>query len=114
MAIQALSPYYGTSADVREAVHRALEWVNSQEIIDAEGYAQLIVALSALGRDAESYVDALLAYHDPVTGAFMRSGRANMMTTEQAVNALIAYHRFRTGQRSLYDMRDATWPEVPQ
>jgi len=107
MAIQALAPHYNSNTDARAAIDRNLEWLSRQTVDDAEGYAQIIVALSALGRDARNYVDALLTFQDPQTGAFKRVGHTNMMTTEQAAYALVAYHRFVNGRNSLYDMRDA-------
>jgi len=107
MAIQALAPYYGSNEDIRAAVNRALQLLGSRPMRDAEGNAQVIVALAALGRDAEIYVQTLLTFHDPVSGAFFRGEEPNMMATEQAAYALVAYYRFMTGQNRLYDMSDA-------
>ncbi|MDR3239082.1 MAG: S-layer homology domain-containing protein [Clostridiales bacterium] len=107
MAVQALAPYYSGSASVKTAVDKAIAWLNAQTITDAEGNAQIIVALSALGRDAVSYVNALLTYRDEAGGGFKRGGSVNAMTTEQAAYALTAYDRARNNQNSLYNMRDA-------
>ncbi|MCL2857118.1 MAG: hypothetical protein FWE19_05275 [Oscillospiraceae bacterium] len=106
MAIAALAPYHDSSVEVRAAINRALELFGERPMRDAEGNAQMIVALAALGRDAEIHLSALLTFHDPETGAFMRNGEPNMMSTEQAAYALVAYHRFATGQNRLYDMHD--------
>lgn len=107
MAIQALAPYYAGNPAVRTAVSHAFAWLETQTIADAEGNAQMIVALSALGRDAERYVEALLTFFHADTGAFMRNEAVNTMATEQAAYALAAHHRFQTGQNRLYDMSDA-------
>ena len=108
MAIQALAPYMSKS-NVNAAVNRALAWLYAQKVADAEGNAQIIVALSALGIDAAAYVDALLTYYDYdlANGSFMRDGRNNLMATEQAAYALVAYDRYKTNKNSLYDMGDA-------
>jgi len=107
MTIAALAPYYDSNADVRAAIDRALDLFGERPMRDAEGNAQMIVALTALGRDAELHLNALLTFHDSETGAFMRDGQPNMMSTEQAAYALVAYYRFATGRNRLYDMRDA-------
>lgn len=110
MAIQALAPYYDSNSAVRNAINHGLEWIGTQSITDVEDNAQIIVALTALGRDAQSYVEALLTFYDPVTGGFKRNGVVNAMVTEQAAYALVAYHRFVNDMNSLYDMSDAVWP----
>ncbi|MCL2400206.1 MAG: S-layer homology domain-containing protein [Defluviitaleaceae bacterium] len=108
MAIQALAPYYRNNhSGVRTAVNNAVDWISQQDVLDVEGNAQVIIALAALGRNATDYVDALLIFFDEATGGFRRGTIVDAMATEQAANALIAYHRFRTGQNSLFDMRDA-------
>ena len=106
MALQALAPYRSQAA-VSAAITRAVSWLDSQTIDDAEGYAQIIVALSALEIDTKSYVDALLTYYNAATGGFFRSGSVDIMTGEQAAYALVAYDRYKTGGNALYDMSDA-------
>ena len=118
MAIQALAPYYGVSAAAEAAVDKALAWLKSQTIADAEGNAQIIVALSALGLDAAdcdgiNYVAALLAYCDEPSGGFKRGAAVNMMATEQAAYALVAYDRYVTGKTPLYDMSDVETTVTP-
>jgi len=114
MAIQALAPYYISNLDVRTAVDLSLNWLRSQTFSDPEGAAQMIVALTALGPDfageAEYYVSLLLNWFDPVSGAFRRphaDSPINIMATEQAAYALVAYWRLVNNMNSLYDMRDA-------
>jgi len=104
MAIQALAPYYARDADVRAAIDRALLLLGDQPMPDAEGNAQMIVAHTALGRDATHYVEALLTFREVETGAFMRVGDPNMMATEQVAYALVAHDRFVRGVSRLYDM----------
>jgi len=115
MALQALAPYYYRGdARVTNAVNRSLGWLRSQDFSDPESIAQMIVALTALGpafaEEAESYVNQMLRWFDPATGGFRRptpSDPVNLMATEQAAYALVAYWRFVNGMNSLYDMSDA-------
>jgi len=107
MAITALAPYYDTDGYVRAAIGRAIQLIGGRQMRDAESNAQMIVALSALGRDAGAFVHVLLTFQDPETGAFKRGESLNMMATEQAAYALAAYYRFLSGENRLYDMSDA-------
>jgi hypothetical protein len=79
-----------------------------------ESYAQVIIALSGLGIDAETIV-----YNGTsLLGTFLRfagtdgrfqhtlTGSGNAMATEQAAYALVAYNRYKNGQSSLFDMSD--------
>ena len=107
MALQALAPYKD-QPQVSAAISQALAWLNTRTVGDVEGNAQVIVALSALGIDAQSYVEDLLTYYDAASGGFRREGIVNLMATEQAAYALVAYDRFINGENALYDMSDAT------
>jgi len=114
MSVQALAPYYRTNSEVRTAVDRSLNWLRGQTFSDPEGTAQVIVALTALGSDfayeASYYVNHLLRWFDSASGAFRRphaDSPINMMATEQAAYALVAYWRLVNNMNSLYDMRDA-------
>ncbi|MDR0861874.1 MAG: DUF4430 domain-containing protein [Oscillospiraceae bacterium] len=105
MALQALAPYYSAkSTEIDEAVN----WLKSQTVTDSEGNVQIIVALSALGQDAASYVETLLTFRDATTGGFRHvlNGAVDGMATEQAAYALVAYSRFLNEQTALYDMSD--------
>jgi len=115
MALQALAPYYYRN-DVRvaNAVDMALGWLRAQTFPDVESTAQMIVALTALGSnfadEAEYYVIHLLRWFDPATGGFRRltpNDPVNLMATEQAAYALVAYWRFLNNIKPLYDMSDA-------
>ena len=114
MALQAIAPYY-RSGDPRvtNAVNRALRWLSAQTFQDVESTAQMVVALTALGpdfaEDAAYYVNLLLQWFDAETGAFQRpspTSPVNLMATEQAAYALVAYWRFVNGKTSLHDMSD--------
>lgn len=127
MALQALAPYYGTDAQVREAVDRALAMLSEIQNEDgsftsidganSESVVQVVVALSALGIDAHtderfikngnSALDALCAYY--VQGGGFRhvpEGSIDGMATEQGYYALTAYFRMLEGKTALYDMTD--------
>lgn len=112
MAVQALAPYYNSNAEVKAAVDKALT-VMTTMTATPETYAQMIVALSALGIDCEtderfaSVLDNMLTFALE-NGSFqkgMGSG-ANQMSTEQAFYAMVAYDRFLDDKTSLYDMTD--------
>ncbi|MBQ1515908.1 MAG: S-layer homology domain-containing protein, partial [Lachnospiraceae bacterium] len=141
MAIQSLAPYYETNADVKTAVDEALAWLSAHQNDDggfsASGYqnagpssestAQVIVALGALGLDADederfvkngnSPVDALCTYFvsdDKYVGfAHTPDGTWDGMATEQAYYALVDYFRAENDRNSLYDMTDVTIVSVP-
>jgi len=120
MTVQALAPYYAAGdRRVIRAVHRALGWLDTQTFADTESTAQMIVALTALGSDyaeeAARYVSRLMTRFDARTGGFRRTGSADpvdLMATEQAAYALVAYRRFINGMNTLYDMSDAGDAEV--
>ena len=106
MAIQALAPYYKTNSAVKT-------WGTST----SESCAQVVVALSAMGIDAntdkrfvkngKSALQGLLNYAIS-TGGFKHVSNLgyDQMATEQGYYALTAYSRFKNGENSLYDMTD--------
>lgn len=108
MTVQALAAYQ-SQEDAAGAISRALGWLSAQTVDSAESNAQMIVALSALGQDAESYVNMLLTFRDEATGAFkhMLNEGVSWMATEQAAYALVAYARYVDGANTLYDMGSA-------
>jgi len=137
MALQALAPFRGTRADVDAAINRAITWLSqSQTATGGWGYAgaynvqstaQVIVALTALGIDPQTDarfvmpdgnpITSLLSFHDAVTGGFTNSeGNVDLLATEQATYALVAYYRFINEMNPLYDMSDVdftvTVPEI--
>ena len=127
MAIQALAPYMDSNAEVKKAVETAV-WTLSKMQNDngsftsvdgpnSESIAQVIVALAALGIDADtdarfvkngiSALDALLTYFVPGGGfRHVLDGNLDGMATEQAYYALVAYNRMKQNQSFLYDMTD--------
>ena len=127
MAIQSLAPYYNSVFEVREAVDTALEWLSENQLdtggwaswgtYNVQSVAQVIVALTALGinpqederfiAESGNPISSLLSFQDEVTGGFIHGGEVNLMATEQAAYALVAYWRFRNEINPLYDMSDA-------
>ncbi|MDR1136060.1 MAG: DUF4430 domain-containing protein [Clostridiales Family XIII bacterium] len=127
MCLQALAPYR-TQAEVEEAISRAITWLSNAQQDDgtfiawgdksSENISQLIVALSALGIDADtdtnfikngkSPIDFLLSFAD-ANGGFKHTwdGAVDGMATDQAAYALVAYERFVKKLPALYDMSDA-------
>lgn len=147
MALQALAPYYnfcnetGTyklkppagvnTSDLIQKVNKALNYLSRVQGADGgygscEGNAQVIVALSALGRDAAkdsaftkngwSVLSNLLTYFDS-TGGFrhIKGGEINAMATDQAAYALVAYDRYlnSNSKTALYNMSDVTLEDKP-
>ncbi|SFM26912.1 S-layer homology domain-containing protein [Paenibacillus sp. 1_12] len=99
----------------------------SWESTNSESIAQVIVALTGLGinpdtdsrfiKNGSSAIDALLSfaaknggfYHikpDGVDNGGAKPGEVDLMATDQAMYALVAYNRFLKGQTRLYDMSD--------
>lgn len=126
MALQALAPYYNNSSEeVDDAVDKALTWLSAQykagKYTTSESCAQVVVALSALGIDANtdprfvkgegdaavSVLGNLLQYHIKDSGfKHTADGTVDRMATEQGLYALTAYQRYAMQRNSLYDMRD--------
>ena len=140
MAIQALAPYYKkNNTDVVEAVNAALVYLVSQQNeatgafpnanneLSAESTAQVIVALTSLGKNPAtekrfqagdkglSPIDGLMRFYQE-NGKFSHKldAAANDMATEQSYYALVSYYRLKNGKTSLYDMTDLkdTTPET--
>ena len=138
MAVQALAPYYTgrrtlpagvNSAIVRQMVDRALAFLSGQQTASggfgsSETDAQIVVMLSALGRDAasdssftkggRSVLEDLLGYRDTATGGFShrQDSGVDQMATEQAAYALVAYDRYKHSRNTLYDMTDVFTAEA--
>ena len=130
MAIQALAPYNDEAhPEVIAAIDKALNLLSGMQNDDGgfssmgyrncESAAQVIVALSALGLDANtdsrfvknghSVLENLLTYEQE-DGSFWHlldgSQGVNQMSAEQGTYALVAYDRHVKGKHSLYDMTD--------
>jgi hypothetical protein len=132
MALQALAPYYDTRQDVTDAVDAALTALKEMQdestgsfIGSYEGgsrtcsTAQVVTALCSLDIDptgedwikgGKNPLTALLSCYNDDYGYFGDNALQNepdQMATEQAAYSLVAYDRLISGQKSLYDMRDA-------
>lgn len=126
MALTALAPY---REQVPETVDRALEYLISQLGEDgsyvsyreenAESVAQVIIALCALGIDPEkderfirsgrTLVDTLADFRlEDGTYSHVMGDGGDPMSTEQAVLALTALERLRTGGDWIYDFTNYT------
>ena len=123
MALQALAKYREQSS-VQLAANRALVCLSAMQNADggfsswgsenAESCAQVLLALNALGLDADdsrfvknghSALDALLTYQN-ADGGFCheRGGETNLMASEQAACALASLVRAERGESGLYRM----------
>jgi hypothetical protein len=80
-----------------------------------ESVSQVLTALVSLGYDGTtdgsfmaSALVNLLSFKDASTDGFrhLKSGNVDMMATEQAAYAMVAYTRYVKGQTALYDMSD--------
>ena len=136
MALQALSPYYNKRDDVREAVDDALEWLSGQlnerctfassdAYIDSESsesISQVIIALCCLGIDPEkdprfikggvSILSALEGFRRDDGGYVHTKDQSSgdYMATQQAMLALIAVYRLRSGGDPIYDLSGKASP----
>ncbi|NTU89705.1 MAG: hypothetical protein HGA54_07355, partial [Actinobacteria bacterium] len=130
MVIQALAPYR-TRPDVQAAVDRGLEKLSALQNVTtgswgtSENNAQVIVALTSIGvslddarfvKNGRDALDALMDCYDAGTGAFKHipTGGVDVMATDQAMCALVAYWRSVTGKTAFYDMTDATEREFDE
>lgn len=128
-AIHALAPYYSKETDVKTAVDKALTYLSGKQdsygrFDSVEASAQVVVALTALGFDADtddrfvkfgvSVLDALRTYAVDSGGFALTPGGTTPddATTEQAYNALTAYIRLQGNKNSLYNMLDVTIQQV--
>ena len=130
MALQALAPHKSSKTQpVATAIESGITALSTMQLSDGgfaatlqsggvESIAQAIVALSTLGIDVQTDVrfqkiggnllSALLSYQNATSGAFAhtKGGGDNLMSTEQAAYALVAYDRFMNKKNTLYDMTD--------
>ncbi|MBQ3264484.1 MAG: DUF4430 domain-containing protein [Ruminococcus sp.] len=132
MTLQALAPYYGRRGDVTDAVDRALMLLSDRQL-DSGGFktmgaencesaAQVIIALSALGVDAQtdgrfikdggSVMNAMLRY-SVGDGSFAHIDVSNSNATMQVFCALTAYERYCYGQGPLYLLDHAVHDTPP-
>lgn len=133
--VYALAPYYldsakltalggsVTYAQVKTMVDGALAYLSGVQSSNggfgsSEADGWVIIALSTLGRDADtdsafvknghSLLEDFLSYRDAGTGGFkhLMSGSVDQMASEQAAYDLSAYARYKNGKPTLYDMSD--------
>ncbi|MBP1573532.1 MAG: hypothetical protein J6A55_06990 [Oscillospiraceae bacterium] len=130
MALQALRAYKdqsAVSAAAEEAFNRLSSIQNdnggyaSWGTVNSESCAQVIVACTAWGinpdtdsrfiKNDNSVVDALLDHYLENEALFehVANSGSDLMATEQATYALVAYKRFMNSKTALYDMSDVTF-----
>lgn len=117
MALNALAPYYGESAEVTEAVDGIISVLSEAQSESGTFYsantdAVVIMGLTALGIDPETdgrfvksegnAVSGLLSYAlaDSSGFGYTNNTEFNAMATEQAFRALISYMGFRTNSEA--------------
>ena len=125
MALVALSNYQDND-DVKKATEKALVCMSQKQsedggfsswgITNIESTAQMIVALCELGIDIDdprfvkngnTLLDNMSSYYEKGKGfRHTPRGESNLMATEQALYALVAVERVKSGNNSLFDMSD--------
>lgn len=127
MAVQALAPYQ-EEEQTADVIERAVIVLAEAQKADGtyeswgetscETVAQVWIALSALeidGQEDSRFVkadkglfDILMTFSDGKGGfSHLRDGENDAMATDQALCALDAYQRYRSGDRAFYDMSDS-------
>lgn len=122
MAIQALAPYYQKDASVTKAIDRALTLLSGWQLesgdfksygkANPESTAQVLVALSSLGIDAQTdsrfikngntLLDGLKKYASGGGFCHEEGGAVNESATVQTFYSLISYLRMLGGKSGLY------------
>jgi LPXTG-motif cell wall-anchored protein len=117
MIVAALAPYKD-KAGVKENVDSAIQYLAGQfqasKIDNSSTAAQVIIALSALGIDANSelfakdnsgLVQFLLTFQNADGGFdWMGGDESDTMSTPQGIQALVAYQLYTQGKGSLYKL----------
>lgn len=124
MAVQSLAPYVSANDSVKTAVEKAVNYLSQQQLENGgytsygnencETVAQVIIALTALGKDPASeeafvkvnggLVDNMLSFYKDGGGfSHTKGGAVNGMATVQAMLALDSLKLYENG-RTLYDM----------
>lgn len=120
MAVTALAPMYGQQADVKQAADKAVAWIAAKQKDNggfdgmsdsSESAAQAIVALASLGLDPAgeafakraSLLEHLASYRQADGGyAHAAGGASSAISTEQALEALVAYRLYAAKQGTLF------------
>lgn len=128
IAMCALSPYVNEEK-VKSAVDSAVGYLSKVQQADggfqpaysssevSETTAQVVIALASCGVDpagdprfiknGASPLSALMAYRNPDGGfAHIKNGKSDLIATDQAVMALVAYRRHLSSGRSIYDLTE--------
>ncbi|OOB78918.1 MAG: hypothetical protein BEN18_05485 [Epulopiscium sp. Nuni2H_MBin001] len=109
MALQALAKYCDDE-EVAKVVDSSLTFLannldNNKEDIASEALAQYVVALCALNMDATDVVELLLSYGlEDGSYEHVKGGGSDLMATEQAFYALVAYERMLLDLPRLFDL----------
>lgn len=120
MAVQALAPYMDVDERAATAIDDAMNAVMNKQNEDGsfgekngcEATAQVIMALCAIGEKPDrEIVESLLGFSDG-KGGFVRDGEPNVMATEQAYMALLAYERLKEGKNHIFEMSDVTDADI--
>ena len=122
MTLQALAQHYGYRGDVSSAIDRGVDFLSKKQL-DSGGFktmgaencesaAQVVIALSALGIDAQydgrfvksgnSAMTGMMQFYCSDGGFSHAGGGSNESATIEAFCALTAYRRYCYGQGSLY------------
>lgn len=129
MTICALAPYYGSLESVTAAIDGAVSYLSGAQLEDggfqsygnenAESAAQVVIAMTSLGRDPESDADFIkngISVFDAVMsysrgdGSFSHTagGESNTMATTQCCCAMISYLLYLKGAGRLYSLTSDT------
>ncbi|MCD7944349.1 MAG: DUF4430 domain-containing protein [Clostridia bacterium] len=132
MTICALAPYYGSLESVTAAIDGAVSYLSGAQLDDggfqsygnenAESAAQVVIALTSLGRDPESDADFIkngISVFDAVMsysmgdGSFSHTagGDANTTATTQCCCAMISYLLYLDGAGGFYSLTSDTESE---
>lgn len=124
MAVQSLAPYVSANDSVKTAAEKAVNYLSQQQLENGgyssygsencETVAQVIIALTSLGKDPASeeafvksqggLVDNMLSFYKEGGGfSHTKDGDVNGMATVQAMLALDSLKLYENG-RTLYDM----------
>jgi LPXTG-motif cell wall-anchored protein len=122
MALTALAPYKGQT-DVDNSIKSAITYLSKtyqSTTVNSQTAAQIIIALSALGKydastqlfekNGASLMSYLLSFQNNDGGFALNSGEASdVMATQQGLMAVSAYQLYKNGKGSLYQL-----PKTPQ
>lgn len=117
MVLTALSPYKDEPA-VKSAIDKGLDYLKklfaSGKVDSSPSTAQAVIALSALGLDANSGIivadgKTLLGYlasfrHQDGGFAWKAGDEPDVLSSSQGVQALVAYQLYKDGKGSLYNL----------